>query len=49
MVFFSRSLVPAKIKDNFVDTCGIPIGKVKFSFFVAFLRPANSKGNIYFI
>ena len=49
MVFFSRSLVPAKIEDNFVDTCGIPIGKVQFSFLVAFLRPANFKGNIYLI
>ena len=49
MAFFSRSHVPAKIEDNFVDTCGIPIWKVQFSLLVAFLRSANSKGKIYLI
>jgi len=37
-----RNHVPAKIEDNFLDACSIPIAKVQSSLLVAFLRPALS-------
>ena len=44
-----RSHAPAKIEDNFLDACSIPIGKVQSSLFVAFLRPALSLGEVFLL
>ena len=44
-----RSHAPAKIEDNFLDACSIPIGKVQFSLFVVFLRPALSLKEVFLL
>ena len=44
-----RNHVPAKIEDNFLDACSIPIAKVQSSLLVAFLRPALSLKEVFLL
>ena len=41
IVFFSRSHVPAKIEETFIETWSIPVEKVQSSLFVEFYKPLD--------